>query len=235
MKVSVVIPTFNRKHSLVRCLESLSRSVEVIVIDDGSSDGTDEAVKHIDHPHLIYTKQPNGGPAIARNTGISLASGHYIAFIDDDCVPVEDWPWPLVDRIELEGPECAGVGGRVLPLRNNLLSRYYTFHRILEPPESCSYLVTANCIFRRKILLSVGGFNSQIKQAGGEDAGLSINIRELGYHLSFEPNGVVFHEYREGLLDFIKTFYRYGRGCAHVLGQRTKTAIYNSEESLQRP
>ena len=226
--VSVVIPTFNRKHSLIRCLRSISSDIEVIVIDDGSTDGTRDAISEADHPNLVYVNQLNSGPAAARNAGIEVASGDYIAFTDDDCIPVGTWPLPLLRRIESEGPQCAGVGGRVIPFANNLLSRYYTLHRILEPPTSCSYLVTANCLYRKNILLTTGGFDSQLKRPGGEDPGLSLNIRELGYRLVFDSNAIVIHEYREGLIDFLKTFYRYGRGCAHVLGKRVSTTTDNA-------
>ena len=219
MRVSVIVPTFNRKRSLLRCISHMPPDVEVIVVDDGSLDGTASALARMAHPHLLYVRQVNGGPASARNTGIGLASGDYIAFTDDDCVPVEPWPWPLVERLERESTEVAGVGGRVQPLHEGLFSRYYTFHRILEPPTSCSYLVTANCAYRRDVLVSVGGFDTGIRHPGGEDPGLSIKMRAAGYRLVFEPRAVVLHDYRESLKDFVRTFYRYGRGCAYVMGQ----------------
>ena len=216
--VSVVIPTYNRKDSLLRCLASMPKDVEVIVVDDGSSDGTAEAIKHVTHLLLVYVRQTNAGPASARNAGIRAASGRYIVFTDDDCVPVEPWPRPLIERLEQEGQEVAGAGGRVLPLGDNLLSRYYTFHRILEPPESCSYLVTANCAYRRELLEMVGGFDPTIRAPGGEDPGLSIKVRSRGYRLVFEPRATVLHDYRPNLSNFVKTFYNYGKGCAHVMG-----------------
>ena len=193
-------------------------------MDDGSTDETGEALAQLAHPRLVYIKQPNRGPASARNKGVEAASGYYVALTDDDCVPVKPWPWPLVARLEKEGRLVAGVGGRVRPLHRRLLSRYYTFHRILEPPPSCSYLVTANCAYRREVVLEVGGFDSGIKHPGGEDAGLSMKIRAEGYHLVFETTAIVLHEYRESLTDFVKTFYRYGRGCAYVMGKRTETS-----------
>ena len=220
MKVSVVIPTFNRKQCVLRLLTRLGRDVEVIVVDDGSSDGTEKAISQVAHPHLTYVRQRNGGPASARNRGIEVASGEFVAFTDDDCVPVHPWPWPLVARLEQEGPRIAGAGGRVQLLRNGLFARYYTFHRILEPPSSCSYLVTANCAYRRRILLELGGFDEGIKHPGGEDPGLSMKARARGYGLAFEPDAVVLHEYRESLVDFVRTFYRYGKGCGYVMGKR---------------
>ena len=216
--VTVVIPTFNRRHSLLRTLAQLPSTVEVVVVDDGSTDATEEAVSTAVHPNLRYIRQQNGGPASARNTGVEAASGQFVAFTDDDCIPTGTWPWPLINRLQQEGNSVGGVEGRVKPWSNGLLARYYTFHRILEPPASCSYLVTANCAYRRQAILDVGGFETEIKHPGGEDPGLSVKVRSKGYQLAFEPTAIVYHEYRESLKDFIRTFYRYGEGCARVSG-----------------
>lgn len=219
MVVTVIVPTFNRRKSLLRCLRSLPEDLEIVVVDDGSTDGTEVAIAHVRHPHLTYIRRQNGGPASARNEGVAAASGKFVAFIDDDCVAVDGWPWPLVARLRQGGRGLAGVGGRVHPLRDDLMSRYYTVHRILEPPESCLYLVTANCAYKREALVQAQGFDTDIGTPGGEDVGLSVRVRDLGYELCYEPSAVVLHDYRKGFVDFVRTFYRYGRGCGHVLGQ----------------
>lgn len=126
--VSVVVPTYNRRRWLVRCLEAMPSEIEVIVVDNGSSDGTHNAVRSVDHPNLLYLRQANSGPASARNAGIAVASGEYVVFTDDDCVPTGTWPQSLVDRPANAAPTIAGIGGRVLPVNRVLFSRYYTFH-----------------------------------------------------------------------------------------------------------
>lgn len=217
-RVSVVVPTYNRWRALLRCLESLPDDVEKIVIDDGSTDRTRTLLSELKSSNLICKSQVNQGPAAARNQGIVLASGDIVAFTDDDCVPRPGWPWPLADRLSARSPEVAGVGGRVLPLRDSLVARYSTFHGILDPPPSCAYLVTANCAYRRAALVSVRGFDERIGEPGGEDPELSARLRRLGYRFEYEPNAIVMHEYRTGLWEFARTFHRYGKGCAHVLG-----------------
>ncbi len=219
MDVSVVIPTFNRQAALSRCLNAMPHDVEVVVVDDGATDGTGEVVNRCQHPKLRYVKQLNRGPASARNAGIQAARGGLIVFTDDDCVPLDPWPWPLVERMKREQDSVAGVGGRVIPFKDGVFSRYYTFHRILEPPESCSYLVTANCLYRRDALELVGGFDEGIKHPGGEDTGIAVKIRDAGLGLVYEPRAIVRHEYRESLVDFVRTFYRYGKGCGYDLGE----------------
>lgn len=219
LEVSIVVPTFNRGRELMRTLWSLPKDVEIVVIDDGSTDDTGERVRALNRPRLKYVQKRNGGPASARNLGIARATGSIIAFTDDDCEPVDGWPQALVERLDAEDPQVAGVGGRVLPMREGLISRYYAFHRILEPPQSCSYLVTANCAYRKSVLTRVGGFNESLTAPGGEDPELSFRIRKLGFRFAFEPAAVVRHNFRESWPDFAVTFYRYGRGCSSVVGQ----------------
>jgi peptidoglycan/xylan/chitin deacetylase (PgdA/CDA1 family) len=93
MKISVVIPTFNRKDSLVRCLRSLADQTfpvgdfEVVVVADGCSDGTNEYLRSHQAPHgLRVLIQENQGPAAAQNAGIATARGDIVILIDDDCV-----------------------------------------------------------------------------------------------------------------------------------------------------
>lgn len=87
-KVSVVIPTYNAVAYLIKTLESVFNQTftdfEVIVIDDGSSDRTVESVCNLTNPNLKIVTQTNQGVAVARNKGIELACGEYIAFLDSD-------------------------------------------------------------------------------------------------------------------------------------------------------
>lgn len=88
--ISVVIPVFNRAHCIVRAIHSCLQQakanlLEVLVVDDGSSDNTFEQVQSIDDPRVRLIRHPsNRGAAAARNTGIQNASGEYIAFLDSD-------------------------------------------------------------------------------------------------------------------------------------------------------
>jgi glycosyltransferase involved in cell wall biosynthesis len=217
VKATVVIATFNRRASVLRCLAAIPPGLEVVVVDDGSADGTLRELRGLQRPSLQVVSQPNRGPASARNLGVRHASGDVLVFTDDDCVPVSPWPQPLIDRLAKD--EFGGVGGRVLPLREGMVGAYCTFHRILEPPCSCSYLVTANCAFRRSAFEAAGGFPECIRRAGGEDPGLSFAVRQLGFSLGYEPRAVVRHDYRESIADFARTMFRYGEGCARVLGR----------------
>ncbi|MFY0526669.1 glycosyltransferase [Archangium gephyra] len=223
--VSVVVPTHNRRALLERCMTALARqhmnAFEAVLVDDGSTDDTPRAAMRLREElpfDLKYVRQSQSqGPACARNQGWRAARGKLIAFTDDDCEPDPDWLPLLVQSLTDAAANIAGIGGRVEPATDGLISRYMTYHRILEPPPSCSYLVTANCIYRRSALEEVGGFDERVRTAGGEDPGLSFALSERGYRFGFTDQAVVRHNYREGLLDFARTFFRYGKGCRLVM------------------
>ncbi len=87
-RFSIVIPTYNRSSSVLEtlqsCFEQHYDNFEVIVVDDGSSDDTRQVLASIDDPRLVIVHQDNAGPAAARNHGMRVAQGHYIAFLDSD-------------------------------------------------------------------------------------------------------------------------------------------------------
>jgi len=103
--VSVIIPTFNRAHQVLGAIQSVlgqvgAGEVEVVVVDDGSTDGTPEAVQRAfeGDRRVRYVQQANAGAAAARNAGLAHATGEYIAFLDSD----DSWqPWHL--RLQLAG------------------------------------------------------------------------------------------------------------------------------------
>src|SRR5438552_14845568 len=85
---SVIIPTFNRRDMLVKALDSVAaqtyRDFEIIVVDDGSTDGTDQLFARGRFENLTYLRQSNRGPSAARNAAASMATSEYLAFLDDD-------------------------------------------------------------------------------------------------------------------------------------------------------
>lgn len=129
-EVSVVIPYFNRQDTLLRALESVVKqsyqNLEIITVDDGSSDGSFELAERFrtDHPELSITnlRQPNGGPSSARNTGVRAARGSYVAFLDSD----DSWlPEKLalqMERVKAE-PDLTMIGTNYMVLPEHGQSR----------------------------------------------------------------------------------------------------------------
>ena len=108
-QVSVVIPTYNRAHILGRAIDSVlqqtHRDLELIIVDDGSSDGTAALVRGIEDPRVRYVHQQNRGVSAARNRGIAEARAEWLAFLDSD----DEWLPQKLERqfSALRGVECA--------------------------------------------------------------------------------------------------------------------------------
>ena len=92
--ISVVLPSYNRAHILPRAIESILgqtyKDIELIIVDDGSSDNTAEVVGSFSDSRIVYVRQENAGACAARNNGIAHARGDYIAFQDSDDIWHQD-------------------------------------------------------------------------------------------------------------------------------------------------
>ncbi|MBI3909608.1 MAG: glycosyltransferase [Armatimonadetes bacterium] len=223
VRVTVVMPTYNRAGWLLEALASLEAQqgappFEVIVVDDGSTDDTPARLgEWLARTSLSATvvRQANRGPAAARNHGVRVGRGKIIAFLDDDCVAAPDWLAELT-RGMAEAQDLAGAGGALRPLRVVSLAERYCAHCWPAPPHkdpaNVEYIITANAAYRREVLARAGGFDEGFQRPGGEDPDLSYRIRQLGYRLEYRPQAVVQQRFREGLGGLARTFWNYGRG-----------------------
>jgi len=127
--VSVIIPTYNRAHLVGRAIRSVLNQTyqdfEIIVVDDGSTDNTEEVVKSFNDPRIRYIRhEKNRGGSAARNTGIRVARGEYIAFLDSD----DEWlPMHISRKLAvMEGKRADG-----------LISAFYVEHRGKWEKQHC--------------------------------------------------------------------------------------------------
>ena len=237
--ISIVIPTHNRVIMLRRLLRSVETLEiipdEVVIVNDGSSDQTQSFLKTWEESHhnfisIVFNNPIAQGPGAARNIGIQLSSSDAVAFTDDDCILHPSWISSIKHSNFWGKIKIVGIGGKVLSFRKGAVSEYYSYHRILEPPKYNQYLVTANACYLKNGLLEVGGFDETHKYPGGEDNGLSFKLANRGYIFGFEKNMIVMHDYRTSLFSFLKTFYRYGKGCAEITFKYLKSKSISSME-----
>ncbi len=176
-KVSIVIPTYNRGHLLPECIKSVLaqsfRDFEIIVIDDGSTDNTPEIVSAFP---VKYFRQENRGPASARNRGIELSCGEYIAFLDSDDVLLKDALEKGVDVLD-KHPEVGFSYGQVCMVDENghiyrvRKSIYQDGSAIVDCKEQIRELLfdcrvtTSAAMMRRQCLDEVGGFHEELRNS----------------------------------------------------------------------
>lgn len=199
--LSIVIPTLNRKDLLGEALDSLNRlsqapgEIEVIVVDDGSTDGTLKILsgrRDRFFLRVIQHEHPQG-PAAARNRGAREARGEILGFIDSDVVVGPGW-W-LAVRPHFADPAVAGVEGATLAT-----PAYYPptpFSHWVSNPQGGKFL-TCNICYRKKIFWEAGGFDPRFfPYAHREDTDLAFSILERGHEIVFEPWAVVEHPLKE--------------------------------------
>jgi glycosyltransferase involved in cell wall biosynthesis len=179
--VSIIIPTYNRKEKLLQTIESIrhqtypSRSYEVIVIDDCSSDDTSQTLKRLkkNSPRLISLRNStNKGPAFSRNKGIRLSRGIYIFFLDDDCIAPSHWISHYVHFLE-KHPSIGVVGGPLQPAFHNFISKIESFKNFvlgLSPLKKRPLVgFTSNSAYRKIVFDTLGYFDETNTLPGGED------------------------------------------------------------------
>ncbi len=194
--LSVVIPSYNRRVRLEQCLEALACqslptvSFEVIVVDDGSTDTTAEYLRQSKFPYPIrFQRCENTGPAHARNLGVAMARGEFIAFTEDDVIPHKEWLANAAKHLRsgtidvLEGKTVyAGTGKAV--------RRF--------DPEGLPSFVPCNLFVRRSSLQEIGGFEDKFfeKSSGlyfREDADLGFRLLEKGDRVAIVRDVLVEH------------------------------------------
>jgi glycosyltransferase involved in cell wall biosynthesis len=216
--VSVIIPTYNRPSSLQICLESLfeqdadSSSFEVIVVNDGGSDITHVIESFTFFTGLRQILQTNAGPASARNHGARLASGTFLAFLDDDCTPRPDW----ISSIIRHAQKGTLIGGKVINrLDNNLFAEtcqtLIDFLYLHLAGSSDLFFTSNNLIIASSDFQRIGGFDTGFRTSAGEDRELCIRAERRGLELIHIPEIRIGHSHDMDLMHYMKLHTKYGR------------------------
>jgi glycosyltransferase involved in cell wall biosynthesis len=193
---SVVIPTYNRKEGLLACLDALAHqsadaaSFEVVVVDDGSSDGTSAVLVGMNYPFVVQLlSNPHGGASAARNAGIAAARGEYVAFTEDDVLVEKDW---------LRNAAAHLAGGTIDVLEGRTVDSTTAKEvRRFEGKRLPSF-IPCNLFVRRSLFGQVGGFDPAFHDVSRglyfrEDADLGFRLIDAGSRFAIAKDVVVAH------------------------------------------
>jgi glycosyltransferase involved in cell wall biosynthesis len=214
--VSVVICSHNRSADVSECLAALIPQIgpeaEVILVDS-ASDSKNEAEMAklaIRFPVVQLTRVEQPGLSLARNRGVQLAAGDWVAFLDDDAVPFSDWLAKLLAVVAAASPSQAVIGGGIYPRwpdgmsGEHLSQRWKMFLSLAEADRPGSvtdgYTVNgANYVIRRRVLLDVGGFSEKLGRVrgsliSGDDCLVTERVLDAGLAAGFDPAFKVYHK-----------------------------------------
>jgi glycosyltransferase involved in cell wall biosynthesis len=223
---SVVVPTYNRLGRLRHVVTALEQQVypsdayEVIVISDGSTDGTDAYLEAFRSTmRLRWFPQANRGPAAARNAGIQKADGEFIVFIDDDVVPE---PQLLEEHarshreagrdVVVVGPLLTPEGFEMAPWvrwEQEMLMKGYNALLRGDWPASARQFYTGNASLRRSHILAAGGFDEGLRRA--EDVELAYRLANNGLGFVFNIQAAGLHFADRSFRAWLDAAYTYGR------------------------
>ena len=237
--VTVVLPTYNRLNQLKQVLEGVAQQqfypleqLEVVVVSDGSADGTDD---YLSHAHTNYPfrlnpiLQPNQGVAVARNNGIAAATGELILFIDDDVVPT---PTLLDEHLKFHtsaesvvmGPMLSPPDYKMEPWvdweQRMLMKQYQDMVNGKWEPTARQFY-TGNTSLRKQHLIDAGGFDASFRRA--EDVELAYRLADRGLRFLFNPKAIGYHYARRSFQSWKAIPYAYGRNDVifdHEKGQK---------------
>ena len=184
MKISVIIPTFNRRKTLRRAIESVRNQslspFEILIIDDGSNDGTKEWVKE-SFQDIKYIYQNNQGVSSARNKGIKYAYGDWIAFLDSD----DEWlPSKLYEQVKAIGsnPEIKFFHTNEIWIRNEVRVNQMKKHKkhggyIFEKCLDICRVSPSSVLIKKEIFDDIGTFDESLRVCEDYDLWLRITSK----------------------------------------------------------
>ena len=237
--VAVIVPAFNEEKVIVQTIASLlasdsSRELEIIVVDDGSTDKTYRVVSEAfaaDPRVRVFTKE-NGGKPAALNFGLAKTQAEVIVALDADTVFTKDTIVKLVRHFK--DPKIGAVAGNAkVGNRINLLTRWQALEYITSQNLDRRAFAVLNCItvvpgavgaWRRELVERAGSFNHYTL---AEDADLTLAIRKLGYTIAYEDEAIALTEAPDTVRGFIGQRYRWMYG--------TMQATWKHRDVLFRP
>ena len=221
-KVSVIISTYNEESNIRECLASVLNAdypdKEIIVTDDGSTDGTLRILEGYSHKIKIL-RNKHRGKTYALNEGWKKADGKIIYFTDADCQIDENAIKRIVPNFDDE--KVVGVWGAIRAInKDKFFPAVSEAAKILSQRKgvNMSSVAGANMAFTKGFLKEINGFGEG-KGRTGEDIEIMLKIDQIGYKQRFEPKAIVYTKRPENLIEVLKQTFRNAKNLPRVLAK----------------
>ena len=217
-RVSVVVCAYNAADTIEDCLASLERldypDYEIVLVNDGSHDGTGEIARR--HARVRVIDTPNQGLGAARNVGLGAAAGDVVAFTDADVRVDPDWLTYLVQPLLCDGDTVGTGGPNDVPQDDPWMAQCIArapgapTHVLLDD-RIAEHVPGCNMAFRKNALLAVGGFDPIYLRAG-DDVDICWRLQARGWRIGFAPAALVWHHHRASVGAYWRQQVGYGEG-----------------------
>jgi len=218
--VSIIIPAFNSESTIGRCLESIrklsypAQKLEIILVDNGSTDGTPSIAG--DYGARVFIR-PGIFVSEMRNFGAMQAGGEIYAFIDSDCMVAPDWLNNGLRHLQNPGIGAAGCG-YALNTPPCWIEKHWLYMH-LTPVSHVNFLPAGNMLIKKTTFWKIGGFNSQLET--GEDSDLCSRLRRDGLQIVSDSGIKNIHLGNpKSLRHFLRKEIWYGKGLAACISAR---------------
>jgi glycosyltransferase involved in cell wall biosynthesis len=261
-KVSVMVPTSNRDHELLECINSIMgqtyKNYEIIVINDAGDEKAKNVVDSFNCSNIKYKRLPiKSGPSVARNEGIRISEGEYIAFLDDDDVYYENHLMTLVSFLEKHADYGVAYTNAYRVQGTIEGNKFITKSRsvyTMQPKEgfdknrllNANFISTLNIMLRRSCISEVGFFNDQITKFEDWDFLLRLALRynfkqlnEITGEYRFKENNstIIENDEMKFWLQVIQNYHIYFHGnialARHYAGAKDKTRMLQCMREIQ--
>ncbi len=223
MEVSIIVAVRNGQATIRDCVSSIlalrfpREHFEVICVDNGSTDATPQILTEFGASIRVRQAERLGAGA-ARNEGIGIAAGKWVAFTDADCTVHPDWLEELVRP--LRASEADAVGGRILARPNaGIIEKFGEVVHDHERAIHCwpPYLITMNLAVPLAVLRKNGGFDERWLRS--QDSEMSFRLASAGYRFAYNANAIVYHRNRSTLAELWREGFLHGRWGASLFRQ----------------
>lgn len=188
--VSVVIPVYNREALILAAIESVLEQteppLEIIVVDDGSTDETAAVVRSVQDQRVTLIQQPNRGVSAARNAGLRVGQGHFVAFLDSDDRVHPEWLETLTDLAQSNQASAVFCGFERSDVTVGMHEERYPFD---ESGSIRTKYLSGAFMVERELVNELGGFDELLRYSENHELGMRINKRcaELGLRQAATP------------------------------------------------
>ena len=240
---TVIIPAFNAQDTIDLCLEALIKQVgldfdlEILVVDDGSTDATVEHIKSFQKQKFpaninikLLLQEKNQGPATARNRGAEEATGEILLFTDSDCIPESNWVSEML--LPFQSEEVSAVKGAYKTKQTELVARFAqaefeTRYQLLEKMDKIDVVFTYAAAIKKTVFWKVGGFDTSFPKADNEDTDLSYKIAK-DHTIIFNSGAIVYHRHPASLKEYLSKKFSRGYWRMYVYRRFPEKAIQDS-------